>query len=118
MTPTERRTASQNLLARSDDEFNNGGDTMIAAELLWGSAAPSRRDGATAAETDQQPLLLRAHGNRAGSTGPVKTVAIRIRRGGPVAPPFLPPEPQDERAGQPSSSGKTPRRQRRRLHAG
>ena len=39
MTPTERRTASQNLLARSDDEFNNGGDTMIAAELLWGAVA-------------------------------------------------------------------------------
>ena len=31
--------ASQNLFARSDDEFNNGGDTMIAAELLWGAVA-------------------------------------------------------------------------------
>ena len=39
MTPTERRTASQRLMARSDDEFNSGGDTMIAAELLWGAAA-------------------------------------------------------------------------------
>ena len=39
MTPTERLSASQNLLARSDDEFNNGGDMMIAAELLWGAVA-------------------------------------------------------------------------------
>ena len=51
MTPTERRTASQNLMARSDDEFNNGGDTMIAAELLWGAVAQQL----LAAGTLQQP---------------------------------------------------------------
>ena len=39
MTPSDRQTASQNLAARSDHEFNNGGDTMIAAELLWGAVA-------------------------------------------------------------------------------
>ena len=39
MTPTERGAASQDLAARSDDEFNNGGDTMIAAELMWGAVA-------------------------------------------------------------------------------
>lgn len=51
MTLTERRTASQNLMARSDDEFNNGGDTMIAAELLWGAVAQQL----LAAGTLQQP---------------------------------------------------------------
>lgn len=39
MTSAERRSASQNLMARSDDEFNTGGNTMIATELLWGAVA-------------------------------------------------------------------------------
>lgn len=39
MTPTERRDASVELSQRSDREFDQGGDTMIAAELLWGAVA-------------------------------------------------------------------------------
>ena len=58
MTPTERRTASQNLLARSDDEFNNGGDTMIAAELLWGAAAQQLL---AAGAVQQPPKQISSH---------------------------------------------------------
>lgn len=40
MTPEARRQLSQTLLQRSDDEFGkHGGNTHIAAELLWGAAA-------------------------------------------------------------------------------
>ena len=49
MTPQERSQLSQTLLQRSDDEFNNGGNTHISAELLWGAAAQLLR---TAIDTD------------------------------------------------------------------
>ena len=39
MTPQARSQLSQTLLRRSDDEFDSGGNTHIAAELLWGAAA-------------------------------------------------------------------------------
>lgn len=39
MTPTERRDASLEFALRSDQEFGRGGNTMIAAELLWGAVA-------------------------------------------------------------------------------
>ena len=39
MTPQARSQLSQTLLQRSDDEFDSGGNTHIAAELLWGAAA-------------------------------------------------------------------------------
>ena len=39
MTPTERRATSLIFAERSDHEFDHGGNTMIAAELLWGAIA-------------------------------------------------------------------------------
>ena len=39
MTPKERRDISLEFAQRSDQEFNHGGNTMIAAELLWGAVA-------------------------------------------------------------------------------
>ena len=39
MTPRERRDASLEFAARSDQEFEHGGNSMIAAELLWGAVA-------------------------------------------------------------------------------
>ena len=39
MTPQDRSRLSQTLLQRSDQEFDNRGNTHIAAELLWGAAA-------------------------------------------------------------------------------
>ena len=39
MTPQERRDASLEFSQRSDQEFDGGGNTMIAAELLWGAVA-------------------------------------------------------------------------------
>ena len=39
MTPQERRDMSLEFAQRSDQEFNHGGNTMIAAELLWGAVA-------------------------------------------------------------------------------
>ena len=39
MTPVERRDASLEFALRSDQEFDRGGNTMIAAELLWGAVA-------------------------------------------------------------------------------
>ena len=41
MTPTERRAMSRDFAQRSDQEFDHGGNTMIAAELLWGAVAQS-----------------------------------------------------------------------------
>ena len=41
MTPDERRSASMELAQRSDQEFDHCGNTMIAAELLWGAVAQS-----------------------------------------------------------------------------
>ena len=41
MTPTERRAVSREFAQRSDREFDHGGNTMIAAELLWGAVAQS-----------------------------------------------------------------------------
>lgn len=57
MTPAERVAASRNLAARSDNEFN-GGDTMIAAELLWGAVA--QRLLAVGA-VQQPPKQIRSH---------------------------------------------------------
>lgn len=39
MTPIERRDASLEFAQRSDREFDHDGNTMIAAELLWGAVA-------------------------------------------------------------------------------
>ena len=39
MTPKDRRDTSLEFAQRSDQEFDNGGNTMIAAELLWGAVA-------------------------------------------------------------------------------
>ena len=39
MTPVERRDASLEFAQRSDREFDRDGNTMIAAELLWGAVA-------------------------------------------------------------------------------
>ena len=49
MTPQARSQLSQTLLQRSDDEFDNEGNTHIAAELLWGAAAQFLR---TVIDTD------------------------------------------------------------------
>ena len=49
MTPQARSQLSQTLLQRSDDEFDNGRNTHIAAELLWGAAAQLLR---TVIDTD------------------------------------------------------------------
>ena len=39
MNTQQRLDASMELLERSNEEFNPGGNTMIAAELLWGAYA-------------------------------------------------------------------------------
>ena len=39
MTPQEHLDTSSELAARSDQEFNQGGNRLIAAELLWGAVA-------------------------------------------------------------------------------
>ena len=39
MNTQQRLDASMELLERSSEEFNPGGNTMIAAELLWGAYA-------------------------------------------------------------------------------
>ena len=39
MTPRDRLDTSLEFAQRSDQEFDNGGNTMIAAELLWGAVA-------------------------------------------------------------------------------
>ena len=39
MTPSERRDASLEFARRSEQEFARGGNTMIAAEPLWGAVA-------------------------------------------------------------------------------
>ena len=39
MNTQQRLDASMELLERSNQEFNPGGNTMIAAELLWGAYA-------------------------------------------------------------------------------
>ena len=39
MTPIERRDSSLEFAERSDQEFDHGGNSMIAAELLWGAVA-------------------------------------------------------------------------------
>ena len=39
MTPQEHLDTSSELEARSDQEFNEGGNRLIAAELLWGAVA-------------------------------------------------------------------------------
>ena len=39
MTPTERRAISEEFAQRSDREFDQGGNSMVAAELLWGAVA-------------------------------------------------------------------------------
>ena len=39
MNTQKRLDASMELLERSNKEFNPGGNTMIAAELLWGAYA-------------------------------------------------------------------------------
>ena len=44
MTTQQRLDASMELLERSNEEFNHGGNTMIAAELLWG-AYPESTEG-------------------------------------------------------------------------
>ena len=49
MTPQARSQLSQTLLQRSDDEFDSGGNTHIAAELLCGAAAQLLR---TVIDTD------------------------------------------------------------------
>lgn len=49
MTPHARSQLSQTLLQRSDDEFDSGANTHVAAELLWGAAAQLLR---TVIDTD------------------------------------------------------------------
>ena len=39
MNTQQRLDASMELMERSNQEFNPGGNTMIAAELLWGAYA-------------------------------------------------------------------------------
>ena len=39
MMPQERLDVSSELAARSDQEFNQSGNHLIAAELLWGAVA-------------------------------------------------------------------------------
>lgn len=39
MNTRQRLDASMEFRERSDEEFNTGGNTMIAAELLWGAYA-------------------------------------------------------------------------------
>ena len=39
MTPKDRLDTSLEFAQRSDQEFDNGGNNMIAAELLWGAVA-------------------------------------------------------------------------------
>ena len=39
MNTQQRLDASMELMERSNQEFNAGGNTMIAAELLWGAYA-------------------------------------------------------------------------------
>ena len=39
MTASERRAISVEFVQRSDQEFDSGGNTMIAAELMWGAVA-------------------------------------------------------------------------------
>ena len=39
MTPQERLATSSELANRSDQEFHQDGNHLIAAELLWGAVA-------------------------------------------------------------------------------
>ena len=39
MTPHDRMAMSAEFARRSDQEFDNGGNELIAAELLWGAVA-------------------------------------------------------------------------------
>ena len=39
MTPKDRLDTSLEFAQRPDQEFDNGGNTMIAAELFWGAVA-------------------------------------------------------------------------------
>ena len=39
MTPKARRDTGLEFAQRSDQEFDNDGNSMIAAELLWGAVA-------------------------------------------------------------------------------
>lgn len=39
MTPIERRDTCLEFAQRSDQELDKGGNTMIAAELMWGAVA-------------------------------------------------------------------------------
>lgn len=57
MTPTERRAVSREFAQRSDQEFDQGGNDMIAAEFLWGAVAQSLL---AIAETNNWPC----HGHR------------------------------------------------------
>ncbi len=52
MTPQERRDASLEFSQRADQEFDCGGNTMIAAELLWGAVAQALL---TVAEINEWP---------------------------------------------------------------
>ena len=57
MTPEARSQLSQTLLQRSEDELDSGGNTHIAAELLWGAVAQLLR---TVIDTDTK-LELTGH---------------------------------------------------------
>ena len=39
MTPQDRMATSAEFARRSDQEFDNGGNELIAAELIWGAVA-------------------------------------------------------------------------------
>ena len=39
MTLDERLQTIEEFVKRSDDEFDNGGNAMVAAEILWGALA-------------------------------------------------------------------------------
>ena len=71
MTPQARRQLSQTLLQRSDDEFDSGGNTHIAAELLWGAAAQLLR---TVIDTDTK-LEFTGHGSYRDAAWRVKKLS-------------------------------------------
>ena len=120
MTPQEHLDASSELAARSDQEFDQDGNRLIAAELLWGAVAHNFIVAA-----DFHPdWQIRGHSYYAfvatqlGSAEPDTQLASGHRSSWPSAPPLLQRRPVACRPGSlPRSREATGQRQRGPRHS-
>ncbi len=97
MNTQQRLNASTELLDRSNEEFDTGGNTMIAAELLWGGLRPTIPGcSRTPRLAGIEPRSVSQHRNQIACLAGVRIMGFGLGIRGKTAFPLLPGQPESD----------------------